>query len=116
MADLVGELRQLSESVSRTPNTAELIAKAADKIERITEWQPIETALRDGINRAILVTRVPAITRPPIHLVRWSRGPQRSQPRWRIVGFERKPLRYKPTHWAYPLSPPTSLTSEKPDG
>jgi len=60
-------------------------------------WQLIETAPMDGT--PIIVTRLPAKTKPPRNAVAWSRGPAKSAYRWRIWGYMRYPLRYQPTHW-----------------
>ena len=72
----------------------------------MTDWQPIETALDEIGNEAVLVTRYPATTRPPMHLVRWSRGPQHGRHGWRIVGSSGKRINYQPTHWRFPPEPP----------
>lgn len=66
-------------------------------------WLPIESAPKE--RDTILVTRFPATTRPPITHVRWSRGPSKGSPGWRIVGCGKR-LRYEPTHWQPLPEPP----------
>lgn len=69
-------------------------------------WRPIEEAPKDGT--PIQVTHLPFTGRPPFNAVRWSHGPQKSQWRWRILGYERSPLRYTPTHFR-PLPKPEDI-------
>jgi len=76
-------------------------AKAA--IAECDRWLPIDQAKKDGT--AVLVTRLPATTTPPVSAVRWCRGPAKSSFRWRVKDHERTPLRYKPTHFQH-ITPP----------
>jgi len=61
----------------------------------------------------VLVTRVPAVTKPPLDLVRWSRGMGKIKA-WRRKGGGGR-LRYTPTHWAAPLAPPTEQETASVD-
>ncbi len=72
-------------------------------LRKQNEWQPIETAPRDGTY--ILVTRCPATTRPPISKVSWSAGRARI-PAWRIWNGATGRLGYGPTHWMPLPQPP----------
>lgn len=69
-------------------------------------WQPIETAPKDGTR--ILVTRFPATSKPPINIAWWSeKRLRRGCYPWRITC---KSLPYDPTHWMPLPQPP-----EKPE-
>lgn len=81
-------------------------ARAAIAAYERAMWRPIEEAPKDGT--PIQVTHLPFTGRPPFNAVRWSHGPQKSQWRWRILGHERSPLRYTPTHFR-PLPKPEGI-------
>ena len=72
------------------------------------KWRHIESAPKDGT--PIIVTRCPATTAPPQHMVKWCKGHSRASPQWRIAGTGGRRLRYVPTHWMSPALPPA------PDG
>lgn len=71
----------------------------------MSEWKTIDSAPKDGT--PIMVSFVPSTTKPPRNAVRWCRGPAKSSFRWRILGAERHPLRYKPNIWTFLPSPPS---------
>lgn len=87
-------------TTSTVEKSLETIIRAALSAQ---QWQDISTAPRDGTH--ILVTRVPATTRPPINKVRWGKG-KLGVARWIISS--RLGLQYEPTHWMPLPQPPTN--------
>ena len=67
-------------------------------------WLPMSDDAKDG--EPVLVSRWPYTGKPPIHLVRWCRGPAKSTYQWRIVGHTRAKLRYQPNRYRPLPAPP----------
>jgi hypothetical protein len=69
------------------------------------EWQPIESAPKDG--QYVIVTYFPANGRAPVRISWWGKYQIESGDwfdGWRIS--HRKPLRFSPTHWMPLPKPP----------
>jgi hypothetical protein len=71
----------------------------------MAEWQPIETAPRDG--QSLIVARFPYTGRfPPVMLTRWVR--KRHLP-GKVMGWRK--VMWEPTHWMPLPAPPSSSGS-----